>query len=79
VSVSFAKGCPGGGNFMVLGSHHRYNSSLLHIGNTSEGAKESLRRLRAERGDVVPDPDAADFGSAAWMDELFKGIVRLNA
>ena len=78
VSVTIPKGCPGGGNFVVLGGGVSFNSSMLHIGNTSTKAKESLRVARSEGCDL-PDPDAQDFGSAEWMDELFKGIVRLNA
>jgi len=78
VSVSIPKGCKGGGNFIVLGAGASFNSALLSIGNTSANAKEALRMARAEGCDL-PDPDATNFGTADWMDELFRGIVTLNA
>jgi hypothetical protein len=78
VSVTYPKGTQGGGNFLVAGSDMRFNSAFLSIGNTAKKAKEMLREARADGCDL-PDPDAADFGSDAWMDELFRGIVTLNA
>jgi hypothetical protein len=78
VSVSIPKGSTGGGNFIVQGAGASFNSGLLHIGNTSTKAKAMLQNARDEGCDL-PDPYAADFGSADWMDELFRGIVTLNA
>ncbi len=74
-SVTIAKGDQGGGNFIaVTPGQGAFSSGLLHIGNTSESMKQSIREYR-DFGVDLPDPDADDFGTPDWNDRLFVGIT----
>ena len=74
--VTIGKGDQGGGHFIALAPGGGFNSSLLEIGNTSEGMKSYLRGLMWDGADV-PDPDDPTFGTPTWFDELFVSITSM--
>lgn len=74
--VTIGKGDQGGGHFIALAPGGSFNSSLLEIGNTSEGMKSYLRGLMWDGADV-PDPDDPTFGTPTWFDELFVSITSM--
>ncbi len=74
-SVTIPKGDKGGGNFIVVSpGDGAFNSALLHIGNTADSMKQTVRDYR-DYGVDLPDPDGLDFGTPDWNDLLFVGVT----
>ncbi len=78
-SVSLRKGAAEGAPFIILGGKFGFNSSLLHIANTSGGAAHALKELRDDGNPDVPAIDRDDAGGPEWYGELFRALIKINA